>query len=242
MEGMFVDLHPIDVDLARLPDTASAEERLAVIWHHYSCATGGSVSDPPTVEERRTVHEWLRSLGAAGPTFMVKHPRLLSSASLSPKAKASFLAQQVCRACDEVPDADGTFGRLLPIEVDPWSAQSSALHTKLKDAVTTMLRTHYRGTPIDGMPLCVAAVSLVPQSHRRKDGDNLVKGLLDSLESVVYDNDAQIQCLTSRRVEYAGPTGLYIVRARAVRPWGADTVWDDPTPWTVRWGEPIVVE
>lgn len=243
-----MDPHPIDLDLAKLPIMASAEERLAVIWLHYSSATGGSVSDPPTAEERRAVHEWLRSLhrgddGDSAPVLMVKQMRLRQLVALSSKEKANFLAQQACGACEVVPDADGAFGRHFPIEVDPWSAQADHVQNKhLKDAVTAMLRNHYRGTQIEGLPLCVTVVSLVPQSHRRKDGDNLVKGLLDSLESVVYANDVQIQCLTSRRVEYAGTSGLYLVQVRAVRPWGDDTVWDDPTSPIVRWGAPIVAD
>jgi Endodeoxyribonuclease RusA len=48
-----------------------------------------------------------------------------------------------------------------------------------------------------------------------KDADNLVKGLLDSMQGVLYLNDRLVQCLTSRRIEYAGPAGHYVVSARA---------------------------
>lgn len=218
--------HPIDLELAQLPITASAEQRLAVLWRHYSAATDVQLTDPPTLEERGEVYEWLKGLrvGVAGdsaPIFMVKQHRMRLLAALSPAEKPGPLVQLDCGSCEVVADANGHAARMFPIEVDPWSAQvDGARNRRLKDAVTTMLKTHYRGEPTATFPMCVSVVSLVPQSHRRKDADNLLKGLLDSLASVAYENDAQIQCLTSRRVEYAGQTGLYFVKLRAVRAWG----------------------
>lgn len=44
-----------------------------------------------------------------------------------------------------------------------------------------------RHVPYPGGPPCVTVVSVVPVRHR-KDVDNLVKGLLDSLEGVLYAN------------------------------------------------------
>lgn len=78
--------------------------------------------------------------------------------------------------------------------------------------------------------MCVSVVSLLPLARRRIDVDNVVKGLLDSLQGVLYDNDQRIQCLTSRRVDYNGPTGGYFIAARAVWPWDADVVVDDGAP------------
>jgi len=46
----------------------------------------------------------------------------------------------------------------------------------------------------------MTVVSVVPP--HQKDVDNLVRGLLDSLQGVLYDDDKQIQCLTSRRLVY----------------------------------------
>lgn len=62
------------------------------------------------------------------------------------------------------------------------------------------------------------------------DVDNLVKGLVDALEGVLYKNDSQIQCLTNRRVTYNGPTGYYLLRVNAVHPYEADVVYDDGEP------------
>ena len=80
-------------------------------------------------------------------------------------------------------------------------------------------------------PLCVTVASVV-SAHKRgaKDVDNLVKGLLDALQGFLYPNDRQIQCLTSRRLEYAGPSGYYLVGARPVVPVTADVIFDDPAP------------
>jgi hypothetical protein len=79
-------------------------------------------------------------------------------------------------------------------------------------------------------PICLSIVSVVPRQLKRKDVDNLVKGLLDAMEGVLYPNDGAVQCMTSRRMDYSGPAGHYIVSARSVLPWLADVVFDDPTP------------
>lgn len=68
----------------------------------------------------------------------------------------------------------------------------------------------------------------MPSGTTMKDVANLVKGLLDSMQDVLYLNDRLVQCLTSRRIEYAGPVGHYVVSARAVHPWDADVVYDHP--------------
>lgn len=47
---------------------------------------------------------------------------------------------------------------------------------------------------------------------------------------MLYNNDRQIQCLSSRRVDYKGNEGYYLLRATAVQPWDADVVVDDGEP------------
>lgn len=86
-----------------------------------------------------------------------------------------------------------------------------------------------RGThsPYADGPICLTVVSVVPTSRRRMDVDNLVKGLLDSLQGVMYVNDSQVQCLATRRIDYEGTKGCYLISARAVHDYGADVVLDD---------------
>ncbi len=67
-------------------------------------------------------------------------------------------------------------------------------------------------------------------NRRRADADNLAKGLLDALNDVLYVDDTQIQCLTSRRFEYRGERGFYVVTARGVFDFRDDVVHDDTHP------------
>jgi hypothetical protein len=137
-------------------------------------------------------------------------------------------------------DHDGAFEMYVsfPIQIGPWSAQSDyRRNAVIKAAVTAELsaRRAFNGPPSTS-PMCIGITALMPRAATRKDVDNLAKGLLDNMNSVIYQDDRQIQCLTSRRIEYSGPTGLYLVAARAVRAWEDDVVWD-----TVASGVPIVV-
>jgi Holliday junction resolvase RusA-like endonuclease len=125
------------------------------------------------------------------------------------------------------------------IQVMPWSAQSAADHVDIRDAVAAELaeRDHLQPARRDAA-LCMTIVSLVPRKTRRQDADNLIKGVADSMQGHLYFNDRQVQCVTSRRVEYACETGLYFVSVRSVWPWDADVVFDDPTEPTIGSGRP----
>jgi hypothetical protein len=174
---------------------------------------------------------------------MVRGDRVWSAVSLSPREKASVIAQSLCGACEIVSTDDGRMplNVTFPVNVDPWSGQSTKERGSLKKAVNEELVRGGHIQPWNGV-VCVTIVSLVPRSNvGRKDSDNLVKGLLDAMEGIVYANDRAIQCLTSRRVEFAGSVGLYVVSARAVYPWDADTVFDDGEPPTVLSGSRIVL-
>ena len=71
---------------------------------------------------------------------------------------------------------------------------------------------------------------MVPKGRGSMDVDNPVKGLLDSLNGVLYDDDSRIQCLSSRRLTYSGPSGGYFIAARSMWPWDEDVVIDDGIP------------
>lgn len=58
----------------------------------------------------------------------------------------------------------------------------------------------------------------------------MVKGLLDAMQGLLYKDDRDIQCLTSRRLEYSGAVGYYRVSARPVVPVSDDIIIDDPKP------------
>ncbi|PZS36376.1 MAG: hypothetical protein DLM61_00320 [Pseudonocardiales bacterium] len=55
----------------------------------------------------------------------------------------------------------------------------------------------------------------------------MVKGLLDAMQGYLYPDDELVQCLTVRRLEYAGAQGHYLVNAMPVAAWTHDVVVDD---------------
>jgi hypothetical protein len=62
---------------------------------------------------------------------------------------------------------------------------------------------------------------------------------VDALEGVLYLNDWQVQCLTSRRVFTDATDGSYLLSARVVYPYEADVVHDDARPLTILAGPRI---
>jgi len=229
--------HQIDLDLDAVKHRAPSE-RLDVIWRSYEESTGLSIERPPTEEQRKEVHGWLRGLHAdePSPTFIVADRMLKGAAASSISAKAGTVYQARCGACELLINDDGTIARAVrfPIDVEPWARQSHPKAVELRDAVREALIDRGWHVPYTSGPMCVSILAIVPHSSSMKDVDNLVKGLLDSMQGVLYKDDKQIQCLTSRRMEYSGRIGHYLVRADAVHPWGADVVWDDGQPANVR--------
>ncbi|MFC9362891.1 RusA family crossover junction endodeoxyribonuclease [Rhodococcus sp. NPDC057014] len=227
---MIIPSHPIEIELAQAADT-TAEERLDVIWKHYEKETGRQLDRPPTVVQRQEVHDWLNQHESHIRTIAARKPQLVILASSNLLSKANTITQLTCPSCEI--ETDTTAGPSLdvsfPIQVLPWSAQARSVNnTKIKAAVTAELATRHMFQGAAGSrPMCVSISSVVPHKQRKKDVDNLVKGLLDSLTSVLYDDDRQVQCLTTRRFEYSGSIGFYFVRARTVRPWEADVVWPE---------------
>ena len=97
--------------------------------------------------------------------------------------------------------------------------------------------------PWSKSPVCITIAAVVPRKRNKvKDVDNLVKGLLDGLAGVLYTNDKLVQCLTSRRFEYAGKKGYYLVSARAVYPWDNDVVYDSPADPIILSGKIVLPE
>ena len=234
MTGRYVAEHPLDRRLRLLGKEALAEQRLGVIWSYYEESTGGRLQRPPTNDERGQVIQWLRAARLDGEwaTLFAKWPVLQGAAFQTMTEKAGSVRQYTCLACELIVREDGTLPMSLgfALDVEPWTAQSAADRVRIRETVTREMKQRkiYRPTHLD---VCMSIVSLVPRSARGfKDVDNLVKGLLDSFEGVLYYNDRQVQCLTSRRMEYAGPTGAYFVFANAVRPWDADVILDDGNP------------
>lgn len=87
--------------------------------------------------------------------------------------------------------------------------------------------------------VCVNVVAIVPARERRKDVDNMAKGLLDVMEGSVYPNDRLIEHLSIRRAPHDEDVGWYKVRIMPVLDTRADVI--DPQP-HVGWGhEPEII-
>jgi Holliday junction resolvase RusA-like endonuclease len=215
--------HPLDVALGNLRDDVPTSERIEVIWQYYETQTGNALDRPPSETERQAVHDWLLGLRTDDnfPVFWTRRPRLRLEASLSILEKAASVAQLACPACKPLLGWSG-----LPVPVEPWSAQvSNDENQRMKQLVREYLgnRSHFRG--LHAGPLCVSVVTVLPRSRKPIDADNAVKGLLDSLAKSVYENDRDIQCLTSRVMRNANESGHYILRIAPVEPWEEDVVW-----------------
>jgi Holliday junction resolvase RusA-like endonuclease len=206
----------------------SPEQRLEEVWTEFEAAHAVSLSRPPSAEQRLAVQQWIQERlpirGEAGDS-----PRNLLHGSLHSKAKS--LVQLRCSACEQLPHSGKPERRrfFTAIDLPPWSHQSDRATTRAlrreiarKDRIALARRTPYLGA------VCMSVVAVVPTTGRKRDVDNLVKGLIDLLQGVVYLNDNQIQCLTVRRVEHCGKRFLYYVGAQEVYPWAADVVFDGP--------------
>jgi Holliday junction resolvase RusA-like endonuclease len=230
--GRYLPEHPLDAAVRALGADAFPDQRLEVVWRAYEQENEIPLSRPPTVEQRARVHEWLQAMHGSEnfPMFAARASHMRAMLNLSMCEKASRLAQSRCVSCELVvgPNEKIPLNVTFPIAAEPWSRQSANRAKEIRDAVHCELAERGICHPWSDSPICVTIVSLVPHATTRKDVDNLVKGLLDSMRGVLFPDDRLVQCLTSRRIEYAGPIGHYLVSARAVYPWDADVIRDDP--------------
>lgn len=221
-------VHPLELELAAMPRNSTAEERLEIVWKHYEQETRKPLDRPVSSAQQEQVREWLVKHPDGLGLLAVKEPALRFPVAVDIASKAGMAVQLACPLCEVDSDASSSpaVNLFFPVRVMPWSAQSNPENNKaLKANVTAYLKTKGMLKGIAGSrPICVSISSVVPPKQRKKDVDNLVKGLLDSLTSVLYEDDRHVQCLTTRRFEYAGTEGHYLVRARTVRPWDADVV------------------
>lgn len=230
-------IESINADLLALPDCTPPLERLGVVFRAYSVATNTPLPADPTPEQRQKVELWLRlqrddSLAALGMMRPLGRRFLVNSTA---SGKASRLAQLACPTC-------GPPGRTFPVDVDPWSAQSSKMKVAIRQGVTTQLAggNGDRQMPmLPTGPICLSIVAVVPlaggRGRGRKDVDNLVKGLVDAMSGIIYNDDDQVQCLTVRRLEYSSTRGHYMVGVRQAEDFSDDVIYKDPIGADIRW-------
>ena len=237
-----IDPSTLERQLVAAMENCSPAERLDLIWRAFEQEDNScSIARPPSDEDRIQVEKWYREKMFRNDTLPFGYVRRLKPpVSPSIPAKASFLIQARCYACELSTETEGNPKHCIvfPIQVGPWSAQSSQSNSDIKIAVNKELKDRGWLSPIENIPFCIGIVALVPKSSRRKDCDNLSKGILDAMQGIVYVNDSQIQCLTVRRMEYLGDVGIYLIRADAVEPWGCDVINDSNVAPTVLSGRP----
>jgi len=169
-------------------DGLSAAARLEVVWRAYELETATALSRPPTDDERAAVMLWFRQQNVTGngPSFIVRRPRLTPLVHETVSSKAWSITQLGCQvhSPDDVVLPPGAI--TMPIGIAPWSAQSAADKVAIRSAVTDALKKKRMTLTSWGTsPLCVTISAIVPHRsgnhHRRKDVDNLMKGLLDAM-------------------------------------------------------------
>jgi hypothetical protein len=229
--GSYLPEHPLDRALRHLGPEANSRQRLEIVWRAYEEATGRCIGRPPAAADRQDVLRWLRVPDATDnrPGLWAQRPLLTPILHPTIPDKASSLTQLGCRVCTPDELAGPPLAITFPIGIQPWSAQSESDRVAIRQAVTDALRK--RGAvaePWRNSPVCVSIAAVVPRAGKRKDVDNLVKGLLDAMQGYLYPDDELVQCLTVRRLEYAGTEGYYLVHALPVAAWTHDIVVDAP--------------
>jgi hypothetical protein len=232
---------PLDAELRRIGVEATPEQRLDAILSAYEYDQEVHVSRPPSGSQRLAVHDWFRALRVRG-RYVSLSARLPARRNLyfeDVANQASLLQQAPCQACEwQYPSYD------LPIQVLPWSAQAQkkGRNRRIKDAVHAELLLRNPDPDPSDSAFCVTVISLVSSAEPKKDVDNLVKGLLDAMTGIYWRDDRQIQCLTTRRVEYAAAEGLYFVAIRPARAWSETVLFDTGNYPDVRSGSVIRVD
>ena len=224
-------------------ENCSPGERLELIWQAFEQDNSCCIPRPPSDNERTQVEKWYREKMLGNHRIPLGYIRLLKPPVCPsiPYKAINFLDQACCYTCEPLIEPEGKFKCSInfPIQVRPWSAQSSQCNSEIKAAVNDELRCRSWCSPVSDIPFCIGIVALVPRSSRRKDCDNLAKGILDAMEGIVYVNDSQIQCLTVRRMECSGNVGIYLIRADALEPWGCDVINDSNVSPIVLSGRPV---
>lgn len=230
--------HPIVKYLWPLGPDAPPEDRVAATVRAYIEATNQQVNTPLSNEDRENIGRWLRDEEWNMPkneqghsVSLLRHRKGYSLPLIANDlaSKVNWLYQAPCITCmyaDVVP-----LGISFPVRTRPFSAQSMtpAKLASLKDGLRSyLLETNKELEAWAGLEVCVTVVAIVPErqsrQERRKDVDNMVKGLLDVMEGPIYEDDYLVQHLSVRRVVHSGREAHYLVSVRPVRDERVDVI------------------
>jgi len=222
-------LHPIMQFLWPLGPDSPSEDRVGAVVAAYTERTGVVPSNPLTPEDRKRIADWLlaeeenmprNELGQSLPltrgplrTFVPLVHRNLSM-------KLAYLQQRACEVCEYLPLRPLSIA--FAVNMRPFSAQAEKRKKRLA-AIELRIKEHLRSRKQLEVPgwrgqlLCLKVVALQSTRDNVKDVDNLIKGLLDAMQDVLYDNDNSIQHVSSQRVIHAGSEAFYLVQLFPVR-------------------------
>ena len=216
MAGEALDRALAAFDPASDPTTA---EVLATVVAAFNTDTGGALNaEQLSQTERRHLRDWLTSLAmgdaSSGAGSLVRRRSRLDHFPLyaDTASKIGWLTQHPCYVCK------GEHGpRTLPIEIEPWSHQSSRataarLHAKILDLIAwnPAYRDAFNPLPRETQ-VCLRLVFVLADKVSMKDCDNLAKGLLDAFEGILYENDRRVAHLDIYRLEKSGTTTGHVM-------------------------------
>ena len=191
--------------------TATTEVLLDRVVYAYGVDSGELIDDL-SIENRERIGDWLNQIrnsiaGSPLSHFLYRIPALTHLALYADMAdKVSSLSQAPCLVC--ATDVGGHF----PIEVPPWSHQStSKVGPALRRAIELNPTYSTRGVMNPSGGMCMRLVFVLPPGATLKDCDNMAKGLLDALQGYLYTNDKQVQHLDLIRLQAEGTTDGYIM-------------------------------
>jgi Holliday junction resolvase RusA-like endonuclease len=212
--------HPLVKYLWPISALTDAKERVVATIKAYTETTGIRPTHPLTKADRRQIRDWLIHEEMIAPTNEDGHSAALLYGERTPigiprihadlPRKAGWLQGAPCITCIQATNV-APLAISLPIRTRPFSAQSMAAPklASLKQKITQYLASgNHDLSEWDGYELCVTVVAIVPRTERRKDVDNMVKGLLDAMQGPIYADDRMVQHLCVRRLVHDGDHSL----------------------------------
>jgi Endodeoxyribonuclease RusA len=221
--------HPLAQELWSLHDAPPAS-RVAAALRAFQKAVGETLANPPTSGQLHEAAQWLVSEEGArdGPSIsLLVRSRPLRYRLVHPTVnwKAGWLQQAVCPVCEY--DENSRAKRVsFPIRIRPFSAQTKKRLARTKELIRESLKDRFSsaGDWADAN-VCIWVVAVMGKAEPDKDVDNLVKGLLDALQGIFYENDARVQHLSAIKLRYAGDDSHYLVDVRPVHNYLEDVVY-----------------
>ncbi len=96
---------------------------------------------------------------------------------------------------------------MLPFECSvkgtPLSLQSKSKQ-KWKKKVSLAAASEWKELPLKDIPLSVLIVYFYPDAHSNVDIDNIIKPIQDALNKNIFEDDKQVDSVTSKRQKYGG--------------------------------------